>query len=225
MREAAGILGVTPGRVRALVTSGYLPASKISDRWLLEHGAVVRRQHEDPARGRPFTPRNAWALLMLASGEFSGELNPSVRSRLKRALRQEGLERLRPRLGGRARALPYRTHPGEAPYLLEDPLLVRSGISAAAEQGLGLVSGREADGYIAANDLEMFVKNHALAPAVQAEANVRLRVVPDEAWPLLVSRIVAPKAAVALDLSEDPDARSAQAGRQVLRELDQTWKE
>jgi hypothetical protein len=219
--DAAGVLGISPARVRALVVAGQLPAEKISNRWLLDAAAVERRQHEDPRRGRPFAPRNAWGLLLYASGEHPQGLEPSVRSRLKRALRQEGLERLRPRLKGRARVLSYRAHPGEIPYLLEDPLLVCSGISAAAEEGIGLVSGREADGYLAAGNLKAFAAEHALAPAARGEANACLRVVPDEAWSFLDGRVVAPQAAVAMDLSEEPDARSAQAGDDFLRQLDQ----
>lgn len=110
-------------------------------------------------------------------------------------------------------------HPGEIAYLLEDPQLVRSGFSAAAEHGLDLVSGQEADGYLPAGALEGFAASHALSPAGPA-GNVRLRLVPDESWRFLAGRPVAPLAAVALDLSEDPDPRSVRVGRIALRDLD-----
>ena len=218
--DAAELLGVSPARVRALVSAGQLPALKISNRWLLDRAAVERRQREDRSRGRPFAPRNAWALLLYASGEPPRDLDPSVRSRLKRAFEQEGLKRLQRRLGSRAQTHFYRSHPGEIPYLLEDPSLIPSGISAAGGQEIGLVSGREADGYLSADDLDAFVRAHRLAPAARGDANVRLRVVPSEAWGLLSGRPFAPRAAVALDLAAEPDHRSSQAGLQVLRELD-----
>lgn len=52
------------------------------------------------------------------------------------------------------------------------------------------------------------------------DGNVRLRVVADEAWHLLEGQETAPMAAVALDLAEDPDPRSAEAGSAALRSLD-----
>jgi excisionase family DNA binding protein len=217
--EAAGILGLSPNRVRALVARGQLPALKIGGRWLVERAAVEARKHQEVPDGRPFAPHNAWALLLLASDESVEGIDPSVRSRLRRALRLEGLEKLRPRLFRRAEIRFLDAHPGEIAYLLEDPKLVRSGVSTAAEHGLDLVSGQEVDGYLQAGELERFASSHALSSAGPA-GNVRLRLVPNESWRFLADRSVAPFAAVALDLSEDPDPRSARAGRMALRDLD-----
>jgi hypothetical protein len=138
---------------------------------------------------------------------------------LKRALSLQGLEKLRPRLARRAESASFRAHPGEVAYLLKDPRLVRSGISAAGDYELGLVSGREADGYLQEGQLKKFVADHALEPA-GLEGNVRLRLIPKESWGFLEGEQVAPVAAVALDLAEDADPRSAKAGRQALREVD-----
>lgn len=202
-----------------MASQGQLAAAKVGDRWLLERAVVEQRLREGSHEGRRFSPQNAWALLLLASGEDVAGVPPSVRSRLKRALAREGLEILRPRLAYRAEVLPFNAHPGEISHVLEDPALVRSSISAAGDYDLGLLSGREADGYLPKGKLKQFVASHALEPA-QGRGNVQLRLVPKQAWRFLQGRPAAPLAAVALDLAEEHDSRSARAGRQALREID-----
>jgi excisionase family DNA binding protein len=221
--EAAKVLELSSARVRAMAVHGQLPATKVGDRWLVERAAVERRRREGSHDGRRFSPQNAWALMLLASGEDVEGVNPSVRSRLKRAMALEGLEGLGPRLGPRAEVLSFRAHPGEIPHLLQDPQLVRSGISAAAAKEFGLVSGREADGYLQKSALRKFVAKHALEPA-ELDGNVRLRLVSKEAWRFLQGRRFAPRAAVALDLAEEPDSRSAKAGQRVLRAIDDRYR-
>ncbi len=217
--EAAKSLKLSPTRVRAMAAHGQLPAKKVGNRWLVERAAVEQRRSRGAHGGRPFTAQNAWALLLLASAAEVKEVDSSVRSRLKRALKLEGLERLGPRLGRRADLALFRAHPGEISHLLKDPALVRSGISAAASLDIGLVSGREVDGYLPESRLRRFVKKHALSPA-ETDGNVRLRVVPDDVWKSVGGRPVAPEAVVALDLSEESDPRSAKAGRDALRRID-----
>jgi hypothetical protein len=219
IREAATTLGLSPARIRAMVARGQLPAEKIADRWVVERSAVERRRRQEAPRGRRFTPRNAWALLMLASGEDAPQLDPSVRSRLKRALALESLKALAPRLRSRATVSPYKAHPGEIPYLLEDKALVRSGISAAGPLKLDLLPGREADGYIAQSQVQGFTSQHALSSA-EIDGNVLLRVVPDDAWSTISGRFIAPQAAVALDLADELDPRSQATGEEFLREID-----
>ncbi len=217
--EAASILGLSPARVRALVGRGQLPGAKVGGRWVVERAAVeARKRHRSPG-GRPFSSRNAWAMLALASGEGVEGVDPTVRSRLRRALALETLEELGPRLSRRAESRFFDAHPGEISYILEDPDLVETGISAAAEHGLDLVSGQEADGYLRAGAMKNFAATHALSPA-DSTGNVRLRLVPKESLRFLAHRSVAPRAAVALDLTEDPDPRSVRAGRAALRDLD-----
>jgi excisionase family DNA binding protein len=216
--EAADILGLSQARVRVLAVGGQLAATKVGGRWLLERAAVEARQRRKVPGGRPLAPHNAWALLLLASGKDVEAIDPVVRSRLRRALALEGLEQLGPRLVRRAEARFFSAHPGEISYLLDDQELVGSGISAAGAYGFDLVSGQEADGYVCAGALKELAAAHALSPA-GPEGNICLRVVPSEAWHFLADAQVAPVAAVALDLAEDPDPRSARAGRAALRDL------
>jgi hypothetical protein len=226
LSEAAQILKLSPARVRVLASQGLLPATKVADRWVVELDAVEQRRKERPPKGRRFTPQNAWGVLILASGEDL-QLDPVVRSRLKKALLLEGLSELAPRLRDRAEVALCRSHPGEIPYVLEDEVLMRSGISAAGSVGSDLLPGREADGYVAESELRDFLDRHALHPAAGGvEGNVRLRVVPDDVWNNLnfSGRSVPPKAAVALDLAGERDARSHAAGKNLLREIDRENK-
>lgn len=165
------------------------------------------------------SPANAWALLHLASGKDAEWISAQSRSRIRRSLRLEGLASLRHRLKRRAQVVDLRSHPGEVSYVLSDRQLVPSGVSAAGVLELDLVSGAEVDGYISESNLASFSRSHALRPVEAGErGNVRLRVVPEAAWHL--KGPVAPAAAVAVDLSEDPDPRSNRAGEELLRDLD-----
>jgi len=217
--DAARILELSPSRVRAMAVQGQLGATKIGDRWLVERSAAEARRRKGGHSGRPFAAHNAWALLLLASGESVEGIDPSVRSRLRRALRVDGLAKLAPRLARRAESQHFDVHPGELRHLLEDPTFLRTGISAAGEYGLDLLSGHEADGYVAASGFKQLIANHALSMADVNSGSVRVRLVPAKAWRHLANAEVAPSAAVAIDLAEDPDPRCASAGEQLLRRL------
>jgi excisionase family DNA binding protein len=220
--EAANLLGVHEARVRALIAAGELEAVKVGGRWLLDEDSIARREREGSHPGRPFEAHNAWALILLASGgEPTG--SPSVLWRLRRLLSQGGLAGLRQRMRRRGEAQRFVAHPGELRYLADDSELVPSGISAARAHGLDLAAGNEFEAYVSADALPRVVKEHALAPADHGEANVVLRVVPAAAW-VLGGQPLAPYAAVALDLAESSDPRSARAGATALRGLDRKRK-
>ncbi|HVW47121.1 MAG TPA: helix-turn-helix domain-containing protein [Solirubrobacterales bacterium] len=219
--DAADALGLSAARVRLLAANGALPAQKIGGRWLVERSGVEKRRSRGSAGGRPFAPRNAWAVMGLASGDEAAGIDPVVRSRLRRALALEGLGSLRLRLERRAEVHRYLAHPGEISHLFGDKRLVPSGAGAARAVGLDLMAGSEADGYVSDSDLDGFVRDHVLLPAAAVDANVVLRVVPDDVWAaFLKGRPHAPEAAVALDLVEDVDSRSKAAGEELLRRLD-----
>jgi excisionase family DNA binding protein len=220
--DAADSLNLSSARVRLLAANGGLPAAKIGGRWLVERSGVEQRRARGSSGGRRFAPANAWAILRLASGDVVVHLDPATRSRLRRLLSLEGLVALAPRLERRADVRRFSGHPGEIAHLVTDTRLVASGVSAARAIGLDLMSGREADGYIRSSDLDAFVGEHALSPAVEAgAANVTLRVVPDDVWAdSMAGRLHAPEAAVALDLAEESDPRSRAAGERLLARID-----
>jgi excisionase family DNA binding protein len=223
--DAADALNLSSARVRLLAANGDIPAEKIGGRWLVEKVGVERRRRRGSSGGRPFIPRNAWAILCLASGEDVDAIAAAARSRLRRTLSLEGLGALSLRLEQRADVARYRAHPGEIAHLRESDKLIPSGVSAARLVGLDLLSGREVDGYVRASALDRLVKKHALAPAAIGESNVVLRIVPDDVWDLfLAARPHAPEAAIALDLVEAHDSRSQAAGKELLKRLERKEK-
>lgn len=221
--EAARELDVNASRARSLVASGELAGVKVGGRWLVDGAAVADRLRSARPPGRPLSPSNAWAALFLASGEEAPWLGPQALWRVRQNLKVRRLSELRPRLVQRAEPMRFIVHPGELKRLRDRPDLARSGISAAAAHGLDLVAGAEIDGYVRAGDLAAFQRKHALEPADGMEGNVLLRVVPDPAWHL--SGQLAPLAAVAIDLSEEADARSIRAGKKAIERIERKLKQ
>lgn len=91
---------------------------------------------------------------------------------------------------------------------------MRSGASAARDVGIDLVASDYLDAYIPPSRFDRLVRRYRLRPS--REPNVILRRLPDLAfgWE---SRAVAPAAAVAIDLAEEPDPRSQEAADRALR--------
>jgi hypothetical protein len=142
---------------------------------------------------------------------------------VRQSLEARGLNELKPRLLQRAEPRRFHIHPSEIRRLGSHPDLAGSGISAAAAHGLDLVAGAEIDCYVRAGDLVAIERAHALEPAAGMEGNVLLRVVPDPAWHL--SGGLAPLAAIAIDLSEEADARSIRAGKKAIDRIERTLKQ
>jgi excisionase family DNA binding protein len=220
--DAAEALRLDRSRVRALAASGELSARKIGGVWLIDRASVEqRREHPAPA-GRPLSAPNAWRVLLLASGEDVGiDADPVARWRVREALDRRGLDGLRGLLRRHAEVHHFWGLPGELRRLRERDDVVLAGTSAAAGHHLDLLSGDRVDVYVSASRALGIERAHALQPAAGAEANVVLRLVPDDAWPLLVGRRLAPLAAVAIGLAEDPDPRTARVGRDVIAHISQ----
>jgi hypothetical protein len=218
--DAAEALRLDRSRVRALAASGDLDARKIGGIWLIDRASIEqRREHPVPA-GRPLSAPNAWRVLLLASGDdIDGNADPVVRWRVRDALARRGLHGLRPLLRRHAEAHYWWALPGELRRMRERDDVMLAGTSAAAGYHLDLLSGDSVDVYLPASRAAEVERQHALQPADRADANVVLRLVPDEAWALLAGRRLAPLAAVAIGLAEDPDPRAARVGRDVIAEL------
>ena len=216
--EAAQRLDVNSARVRAMLASGQLAGDKVGGRWLVRDESIRRRQREHHGRGRQFSPANAWGLLFLASGQPAPWLSGSERRRLLRLLDERRLEGLGGRFHQRAAVHSFTAHPGVLRHLSGEPGLVMSGISAARAHRLGLSGGESVDAYVPAAALSGLVSKYVLARPDGVPANVKLRAVPSSIWPF--TERVAPLAAVALDLAQEPDARSARVGLRALRQLD-----
>jgi hypothetical protein len=220
--DAAEALRLNRARVRALAASGELTAQKIGGVWLIDPASIEqRREHPSPA-GRPLSAANAWRVLLLASGEeIDKHADPVARWRVRDALDRRGLAGLRRRLRRHAEVHYFWGLPGELRRLRERDDVMVAGVSAAAGHHLKLLSGDRVDVYVSASQAPGVERAHALQPAAGAEANVVLRVVPDDAWPLLAGRRMAPLAAIAIALAEDPDPRAARVGREVIEQVNQ----
>jgi excisionase family DNA binding protein len=219
VEEAARRLGVSPSRVRALLASGGLDGEKLAGTWMVRADSVRHRGRVGRRIGRQLTAENAWAALLFASGEEADWLAPSERYRLLGLLDRDGLMVVSERVHARARHARFMAHPGILERLAANPRLVASGVSAAGALGLGLTAGREVDAYVRESHLLQLISGYALGAEVSlAEANVTLRIIADSAWHL--PGRLAPVAAVAVDLAEAPDARTARVGAHTLQQLD-----
>ncbi len=219
--EAARELKLNPSRVRSLIADGSLRADKIAGRWLVQSESVAARQREPTPPGRPMAARNAWAMLLAASGEpYPEGMDPAVRWRLRQALAQQGLVAVRGRLGRRGSVERFWALPGELRALYQSKDIVLTGSSAAGVLELPLAAPDAIDAYVRASRLDELVDAYGLDDVDKVgEDNVVLRIVPDDAW-MLGERRTAPIAAVGLDLSFYPDSRSARVGHDLLRRAD-----
>lgn len=215
--DAAIQLGVSVRRVYHLIASGRLPAERIGRRLLIERAAVDAWDNVRSPGGQPFSPQRAWGLLLLAVGEPAPWLDPVSRSKLRAVLRDRSLRELRSRLGRRAERHALRAHPSDLRRLADEPGVMRSGVSAAREIGLELIASEVLDAYVSELGFDRLVRRYRLRPS--RDPNVILRRLPDLdfGW---ASRPVAPAAAVAIDLAEDPDPRSQEAADRALRRYD-----
>jgi hypothetical protein len=218
--EAADALAIHPSRVRSLIAAGLLEGEKISGRWMLQQESVEARRRGPVPSGRPLAPRNAWALLLEASGDdASKRVDPVADWRMRQSLANNGLLALRGRLERRAQAHSLWGLRGELGALRSDQQTVLTGSSAAGDLKLGLAAPDTIDAYVTSSRLDGLMDEYGLQDAPAEQANVVLRAVPDDAW-MIEGRGVAPAAAVALDLASYSDSRSNRVGMQMLRWLE-----
>jgi segregation and condensation protein B len=242
--EAARLLGRDRTRVYALLRSGDLVAAPMDpdddgptriarasiERWLVAGGS----------RGAPLSPRNAWALIGLASGDqpFSerclGLLERAEElSRTRARLGRENLVDLAPRLRRRATLLLRHLPRGVREALEREPALVRTGISAAAAYGWHeLVDTRDPswrlDAYVpqeAFSTLQELLNRLEVDRSADDTAEladpVLMRVV-DEPWPFPPNYPIAPQPLAAVDLLDYPDQVARRTGSEVLDALGET---
>jgi excisionase family DNA binding protein len=218
--DASQRLGVDPSRVRQLVRSGELRASRVGRQWLLDADAVDERARRRPShRGRPLAPRSAWGLLVRAAGQEPDWLDRVERSRIRRRLRNLAANPdvdLRALLRSRADVHHFYAHPAAIPRLLAEPGVIRSGASAVSEVGADLIAADVAEAYVSGKRLDQLIRRYRLRPA--DHPNLILRV-PRTVWPFSPHQMVAPVPVVAADLLDADDDRSQRAGRQLFADV------
>lgn len=211
---AAQQLGISPRRVYELAKANRLVSIRLGGRLLIAAHSVDALAGGGQRVGRPLSPRRAWGLILLASGEDPHALDPVTKSKLRRMLRERNLWSIRARLSGRAAKQGLRAHPSDLRRIDADPALVRTGPRFAHEAGIPLVaSDATSEYYVDPKTAALLISRYRLSSS--SDPNVIFRVVSAEVWPWL-SHAVAPRVAVALDVAEDGDARSRNAAQSVL---------
>lgn len=212
--DAAAALGLTRQRVGKLVKDGALRSRRLGYQTLVRRDDVDARAELRPGDGRRYSPRRAWALILLADGVVPPGLDAPTISRLRSVARSQGLWGIRARLASRAERRDHRAHSSDLARLAAEDGIVRTGPRSAADVGIGLVAPEAPiELYVDAATARRLEHRYSLRPS--DDPNVVLRVVPDEvrAW---LTEPVAPRSAVALDLADDRDPRSQQAAREAL---------
>jgi excisionase family DNA binding protein len=219
--DAAARLGTTPGRVRALIASGMLPAERVGGRWLVSHYAVADRGETLPVPIRSMSARIAWAAAALVDGLPVGWLGSDELSRLRRRIREDEGDPVTWRAWLRRReAVTHRFAASDLDALLGDEQVVATGISAARAYGSDLGSAGEAEVYLDTGAaLAALRRRHGLVASSTPNLTVR---VADGPWPGLTATVrrerrVVPAAIVAADLMAASDSRSRHAAEAVLR--------
>lgn len=110
-------------------------------------------------------------------------------------------------------------HPGIIRRILDEPRVVRSGVSAVSAHNAGLAENNEAEFYVRAEDVSGLCFKYALQPDVDRHrGNVIMHVVDEvpKAAEWLFDRPVAPAPLVAADLADRQQARERDAARRLL---------
>lgn len=212
--EAAERLGVSPRRVRQMLSDGVLEGQRVGRGWVIEEPALRAAAWRRRPAHRPWSPSSAWAVLALADG-IEPRCKAYERHRAARRL-EVGLPNLLERLACRAHKLSFYSHPATRDRIAVRPGVVRTAASASPEHRLGIVGSGPVEAYVAQS--ELLALREAFAIEERSErANLILRVVEDGLWPFPDGAEVAPPAVVAVDLLESEDERSRRAGVELLR--------
>lgn len=172
---------------------------------------------QPPQKGRPLTPKMAWAVLLLASGEEAAAERMAGRqrycSRMRTWLREHPLGEYAPRLRARAETEEFDAHPSELLRILNRPDVLATGISAGGAVGLPK-STENIEVYAPAGRRAIICAEHALQPGPGA---VRIRWVAAEVRGLLAGDgDRAPRAAILLDLMESDEPRARREATRAL---------
>lgn len=213
--ESAAELGVNEQRVRQLVATGQLDAMKVGGRWLITTDALAAHAKHGRASGRPWGERRAWGFVWLALGRDPTWLSAAEASRLRRQLREQGMQPVVSKLRTRASTIQLSGHPAAVRRVRADRACVMGGISAASAWRADIHAVDEiVEAYCRPGDAHRLQRSLHLVESVSP--NVVLHVV-SELWPFDPDERVAPALVTALDLIESTDQRTQRAGKDLLR--------
>lgn len=205
--EAAERMGISDRRVRALLADGQLPGRQVAGRWLVEEAELPRSQ----AIARPMSPRMAWALIGLLSGDEPDDVAPSERVRLHQK-RQKLLDDvdaprlLRSWLRRRAERHQLSVAARDLDELRGDARVLPSGISDPRSE---LSAAGEVELYVARSDLEALVRDYLLSALGRPNVIVHVTDGPAPA--------TAPVGLVVADLADHDRPREDRRAVELLR--------
>ena len=193
-----------------MLADDLVPGVRIGRAWGLEQRDLDRFKDHRASIGRPWSASSAWAALAVADGNDSA-LAPVDRSRARHRLSGRGLLGVINRLVARAERQDFYGHPSVLPRLANEPNLILSGVSAAAEHRADILASDFLEAYIPLSEAESIARRYALVSNAE-RSNIVLRIVEDSVWPFASGDRIAPRAVVAVDLLESEDDRSRRAG-------------
>lgn len=215
---AAEQLRVSPAQVRDLAKAGHLEATRLGRSLVVSSDSVARRIATRPAPGRPLTPKAAWTVLLLTSGQSPPwKVSSSEKVRLGRFAHRP-IEEWPRLLARRAETTRVRILEAVRQRIGAQPGVALGGVGAAKHHGVTLIASD-------AEPVELYLTPDAHT-ALRARRgigwdspspNTVLRVVPDE-LPLheAFATGVVPRAVAAADLLDRGDDRSRSAAAGLL---------
>lgn len=223
--DAADQLGVSLQRVRALLAVGDLTGERVGRVWLIDPNSLANYRHvRQPGAGRALAPATAWAALLTSfAADTTDELVNAFqivderRVRL-RALRERDADDWRWLARRRATVHRFDTRPAYLSRIATDPDVSPAGLAASTPRGLA--SGAETfDAYVDSATAERLAAEYRLRADGAGNLTLRTISVSSPAQLAAIRRQPLPELAIAVDLLEDRDPRTAAAGRDLLTEL------
>lgn len=213
LAEAGRVLGVGAEQVRRYLHRGLLPAARIANAWLLPAGEVHALAAAPPRGGRPLSEAAAWRDILAGGVDFDDPHRYVNRGALSR----------------------YSAGSGMVSALLASPDVAVSGMHAAAAYADMLDPlADEAHVYIEQGWQQRLEHPHPMhGLAADPLGRVLVRSMSTDSWRLLRARcaagavrraeggtgVVAPGAAVALDLRVSPHPREQQVAEAIIESL------
>ena len=178
--EAAGLLGVSERRMRAMLHGGQIRGEKVAGRWLVAPSSLSMFR----PKTRPMAPGNAMALATLFDGGDI-DVHPEVRRRLQRKLdmlRSADDPAVLVASWLAARGDRKEFWAADSTDLRKDPKIRPSGFSDPRSQ---MSAPGSFEGYVAPADLDDVIVEHWLVAAGSRQPKVFLHIANVDAIPFL----------------------------------------
>jgi len=209
--QAAERLGVNERRVRQLIELGRLPAQKIGKQWIIDAERVDGMRRADRPTGRPYSAKNAWALLVLSAGQEPAWLSTAESTRLRAILESRSIADLLPRLSRRSEVLEWYIHPSLLERLSSDARTVVGGAGAVDS----LIDESLVEVYIPSSSAQQIASDY-FVEAGPDHPNAIARVV-DAPWPFEPGQqIVYPVVAAADLFDRAGDPRRVRTAQELI---------